>query len=372
MQDPLCYSRPVIRAVETTAVRSKMSVGDLRGWISSPRYDLGLLILPLLLGTAMCGVAAAAPEYQTALVFGTFFLLGMPHYVSSYAFYLDDANRAYYRTRKAAFYLGPVVVVGLLTASFALRLHDLVAVVVVLWNVYHVARQNHGILSIYRQLGGGNHLRERRAANFALLGLNGGVYALVMHRQPSIARLLGWLPPKVPLAIAVVILGVGLLALGILLGRMAARPVKPALPEGVFLGASILFFAPFLLVEDPTLAVAAMLSGHYIQYLGLVWLLNRRKYGDLVGSWGQRSLGWVSQNLYGLASVFLLISGGAALFHWTAVERGAPALSMWAFNAVVLLHFYVDGLCWSLRQPAIRQSTAPFLILPEHRRIAAV
>ena len=368
-----CGGRVVV-GLDSWATRwqSGFLVADLRGWIASPRYDLGLLVLPLLLGSVMCVVALAMPEYQLALVFATFFLLGMPHYLTSYTFYLDDANRAYYRTRKAAFYLGPVVVVGFLTASLALRLYDLVAVVVVLWNVYHVARQNHGILSIYRQLGGGNHLRERRPANLALLGLNGGVYAAVMHRQPNIARFLGRLPEWAPSAMTAVILGVGLVALGVLLRRIAERPIKPALPEGAFLTASILLFAPFLLVADPTLAVAAMLTGHYIQYLGLVWLLNRRKYVEPGGgSLGQQGLGWLSQNLYGLVVVFLVIAGGAALFHWTALERGALALTTWAFNAVVMLHFYVDGLCWSLKHPPVRQAIAPFLMLPDHRRVPA-
>lgn len=320
----------------------------------------------------MCVAALAMPEYQSALVFGTFLVLGMPHYLTSYTFYLDDANRTYYRTRKAAFYLGPVVVLGLLTASLRLHFYDLVAVVVVLWNVYHVARQNHGILSIYRQLGGGNHLRERTPANLALLGLNGGVYAAVMHRQPNIARFLGQLPVWAPWLIAAVILGIGLVAFGILLRRIAERPIRPALPEGVFLTASILLFAPFLLAADPTLAVAAMLTGHYIQYLGLVWLLNRRKYVEAGGgSWGQRGLGWLSQHLYGLLGVFLLIAGGAAFFHWTALARGAFGLTAWAFNAVILLHFYVDGLCWSLRHPPVRRAIAPYLMLPGHRRIPA-
>jgi hypothetical protein len=346
-------------------------VSDVRGWIASPRYDLGLLTLPLVLGLLMCLVARAVPEYQTALVFGTFFLFGMPHYLTSYTFYLDDANRAYYRTRKAAFYIGPVVVVGLLTASLALHLYDLVATAVVLWNVYHVSRQSHGILSIYRHLGGGDHQRERTVANLALLGLNGGVYAVVVHRHPSAVRFLTWLPSWAPHAIAALVLGTGVVALGILLRRMARRPIRPALPEAAFLAASILLFVPFLMVEDLTLAVAAMLTGHYIQYLGLVWLLNRRKYAEPTGSWSQRGLVWLSQNLVALFVVFLLIAGGAALFHWTALGRGAFGLIAWAFNVVVLLHFYVDGLCWALRNPAIRRSIAPFLMLPDHRRVAA-
>jgi hypothetical protein len=350
--------------------QSEVSESDVRGWIASPRYDLGLLMLPLLTGPLICMVARFAPGHETALVLGTFFVFGMPHYLTSYTFYLDDANRSYYRTRWMAFYLGPVAVVGLLTLSLALHLYDLVAAGVALWNVYHVARQSHGILSIYRQLGGGDHQRERTAANLALLGLNGGVFIAVVHRHPSTARLLAWLPPWGPGAIAALVLASGLTALAILAWHMARRPIRPALPEMAFLLASILLFAPFLLTHDVTLAVASMLTGHYIQYVGLVWLLNSRKYAVPAGSWGQRGLTWLSQRLPTLLAVFLIVAGASALLYWAAFDRGAVALTIWAFNVVVLLHFYVDGLCWALRHPPIRKAITPFLILPDHRRAA--
>lgn len=295
-------------------------------------------------------------------------MLGMPHYVSSYGFYLDDANRAYYRTRSAAFYFGPVAVLLLLTLSLAVHLYNLVAVVVAVWNVYHVSRQSHGILSVYRQLGGGDHQRERGAANLALLGLNAGMFALVMDRQPNVAYFLSFLPRWAPPLLAVTVLATGIASLGILLARVRRRPVRPSLPEWTFLAASILLFTPFLLVEDVTLATAALLTGHYVQYLGIIWLLNRRKYTSSTGSGSQRALAWLSQNRSALVLMLALIGGSAAAFY--RIVADAQAVTAWAFNLVVLLHFYVDGLCWALRHPYIRQSIGPFLMLPEHRRIA--
>ena len=342
---------------------------DVRGWIESPRYDLSLLTLPLLLGPVICLVVSAAPQHRDALILGTFFVLGMPHYLSSYGFYLDDANRAYYRTRSAAFYFGPVAVVLLLTLCLVVHLYNLVAAVVAVWNVYHVSRQSHGILSVYRQLGGGDHLRERGTANLALLGVNAGMFALVMNRQPNVAYFLSFLPPWTPSMLAVSALATGIASLGILLSRVRRRPMRPSLPEWAFLAASILLFTPFLLVEDVTLATAALLTGHYIQYLGIIWLLNHRKYTHVTGSGSQRALAWLSQNRSALVVMLVLIGASAAAFYGIAAD--AQAVTAWVFNAVVLLHFYVDGLCWALRHPYIRQSIGPFLVLPEHRRLAA-
>src|SRR5262249_35991589 len=118
------------------------------------------------------------------------------------------------------------------------------------------------------------------------------------------------------------------------------------------------------------LATAALLTGHYIQYLGIVWLLNRRKYKALGGSPGQRVLARLSQSSSVLATVLVLIGGGAALFY--SIVAASQLVTALVFNAVVLLHFYVDGLCWALRHPYIRKSIGPFLMLPEHRRLAPV
>jgi len=352
------------------APRATAAVSEPRGWIGSPRYDIGLLILPLLAGPALALLALAAPLYPRILLAGVFFILGVPHYLSSYAFYFDDANRTYYRTRLVAFYLGPVVVVGLLTLSLYLHFYNLVAAAVDLWNVFHVSRQSHGILSLYRQLGGGDHRIERGPANLALLGLNGGMYAMVMHHQPNIAYFLSFLPVWAAPLLAPAVLGVGLVALGVLLVRMTRRRVAPLLPEWVFLAASVLLFTPYLVAPDLTLAGSAMLAGHYTQYLALVWLMNRRKYPAPAGSPGQRGLAWISRNLYALLAVLGLLAGAAFVFDRLVLGVGALALHAWAFNVIVLLHFYVDGLCWALRHRPIRDSVAPFLMLADHRRLA--
>ena len=94
-----------------------------RGWIQSPRYDLGLLALSPLLGIAVCGIAWAVPA--VVLSGASLFVLGMPHYLSTYTFYMDDSNLSYYRTRKVAFFLGPVLIVGFLTLALASALEKI-------------------------------------------------------------------------------------------------------------------------------------------------------------------------------------------------------------------------------------------------------
>src|SRR5262244_126373 len=249
---------------------------DNRGWIQSPGYDLALLGLSPLLGIAICGIAWAVPA--VVLSGASLFLLGMPHYLSTYTFYMDDSNLSYYRTRKAAFFLGPVLVVGFLTLALALHFYFLVAVVVDTWNVFHVSRQSSGILSIYRHLGAGNNPSERLPANLGLLAVSGGFYAMHIAKQPSFAHYFRYVPFDAAPFLGPVLLAAGGFALAALVLRMRRRPTRVAASEWIFLACSAALFLPYILLDSRSTATSAMLSGHYLQYMGLIWLLHHRKY----------------------------------------------------------------------------------------------
>ena len=338
-------------------------------WIASPGYDLSLLALSPLLGILACAVAAGSdPVLVSAL---SLFLLGMPHYLSTYTFAMDDANRSYYRTRRWAFVAGPVIVVGLLTLALKLHFYLLVAAAVNGWNVFHVSRQSSGILSVYRHLNGGDSRLEKIPANLTLLGSGAGLFAVHIDKDPGFGPWLkGSLAPAAPW-IGPALIGFGALALTALLVRMLRRARRVPATEWVFLGTSLLFFLPFVLVRDRVIATATMLTGHYVQYLGLIWLLNHRKYRAVEGSTPQRLLASISRRpgriLLLLASVVLLSTAVDRAVHFA----NAMAFHAWILNVVVLLHFYFDGFFWAFKRPFVRQSVGPYLVAPEQRSAAA-
>lgn len=342
-----------------------------RGWIESRPYDLGLLSLSPLLGIVICGAYLAFGIPALAISATSLFVLGMPHYFSTYAFLFDDANARYYATRKAAFYLGPFVIMAFLTGSLLLRFYWLVAVVVDVWNVFHVSRQSAGILSIYRHLGGGDNRREKVPANFAIIGTSAGLYALFLAEQPSFHHYLARFP-RFERLLGPALLAVALFALFVLAWRMGRRAAGAAWPEVLFLVSSLLLFLPYILIDSRSTASSAMLAGHYVQYLGLLWLLNHRKYGaEPSGSKKQQLLSWASHSP---RSILLLLVGIVAAS--IAVDRvvhfvNAVAFHTWVLNLVVLMHFYLDGLFWSFKRPEVRDSIAPYLIQPERRLLAS-
>ena len=335
------------------------------GWIEAPKYDLWLLVLPPLLGLIVCGFAFAVDPFLIAGV--SLFLLGMPHYLSTYAFYLDDDNMAYAKTRKTAFFIGPILIVLLLTAGLKFKFYLLVALWVDAWNVFHVSRQSGGILSVYRHLNGGDNRLEKVPANLALVCTSAGLYSMSIDRQQSFSHYLARLPWDIMPYVGPVLLTIGFGGLVVLIVRMSRRGASLVTPEVLFLITSMLLFAPYALIKSRTTASSAMLSGHYIQYMGILWLLNFRKYKEVAGSAGQRLLASVSRSAKSILLLLVSLVIATSISDRVIHHYNFMGFHNWLLNLIVLMHFYLDGLFWAFKYKHTRDSIGPYLLLPDHR-----
>jgi hypothetical protein len=331
-------------------------------WIASARYDLPLIALAPLFGLVICGVARALGEatlLSHGVVEGNFFFLGMPHYLSTYSFFMGDENLAHFKQRKLAFFLGPILILAGMLAAFVAHLGFFIASLVVVWNTYHVSRQSSGILSVYRHRSGGDNAKEKWPALIALVGSAFGLFLLGIDQQ-SIAQLFhGRLLPiahvLTPIVLAVSVLGAIRLAM-----LMARRRATAA--EWTFFVSSLLLFTPYLLLKSAVLATTALLSGHYVQYMGLLWLINRRKYTERSGSLAQRALQAISSRRLSIVGVLVALALLPFAFdRFVHHENWMNFHTAW-LNAIVLLHFYLDGLFWAFKDPYTRQSLGPYLV----------
>src|SRR5437660_3192675 len=280
-----------------------------RGWIESPLFDLSLFTLSPLAGLFVILPVLLSPKGLHVYIAATY-LIAIPHYVSSFSCYLGDENVAYYRTRRLAFFVGPVLIfIGVM----ALRLTKMDAAVqsgLYVWNVFHVSMQSAGILSIYRRLHAGS-LSESRFARASLLGVNGSLAFLHIDRFPPIYQNL--LRIHFPVwAMEAGFLAVAVFGLVFYLDTLRRRAKPMRAPELAFLVSSLLLFHSYLLVRALYLASFGMLIVHCLQYLGIVWLLNRRKYATREGSEHQRLLSSISTKTPLL--LFTLVSVGAVFY----------------------------------------------------------
>jgi hypothetical protein len=336
-----------------------------KGWIASPGFDLAFFVLSPLVGLAVIFGQLHTP-LGTAAAIGAAYLIGLPHYLSSFSFFLGDENLAYYKTRFLLFFIGPLLIFSSVVLLRAMDGAYLVLAVIFVWNIYHVAAQSSGILSLYRTLNGGDPA-ERTWARFTILLVNAAMAFWFLDRFPPLHELVVALHPSAPAFLRYACAG-GAVFFGLGYAvRVMRRPHPLSFPETSFLATSLLLFCPYLWLKDSNLATLAMLMGHFIQYLAIVWLLNRRKYVAAGGSARQQWLGRVSKSLP-LLLVWMIFTG--LLFY--SLDKGSRLLNIGTayfilFNSLALIHFYVDGLVWAFKDPFVRRTVGPFVTLDSHR-----
>jgi hypothetical protein len=357
----------VIAAAGVETIDAVERAGDRAqaGWIESRGFDLALFTLSPLSGLVVV-LASAATPWGRYLAAAAVYFVAIPHYLSTFTFYLGDDTRAYYRQRWAAFFVGPIVCVAAVFTAIASGQAALFQATQFTWNIYHVALQSAGILGLYRWLNGGP-ASERRVSVVALGSTAAAMAFLHVDRYPPLQQTLAAVHTSLPALLFPAALAVAVPSVATLAYRIARRPRAIAAPEAAFLATSLLLFHPYLWVGDANLATLAMLMGHFVQYLAVVWLVHRRKYAAPVGSAGQRALARV-----GARTPVMLTTLAVVGLMFLAADRGSRALGMpgpyqITWNVVVILHFYLDGVIWTFRRPEIRDTIGRFLILPEHR-----
>lgn len=315
----------------------------------------GLSILTALVFWACtrAGIPTPGPSLSIALAW----IVNWPHFsASSYRLYRSRANVLQYPMTSLAIPLlvGCAVVGSFLspqTAGAALiKLY-------MLWSPYHFSGQSMGLSLLYARRNGATLGPWERGALSTFY--NATWFALVLRRESATdPDMLGdilfpslGIPSRLADAADVILAISGMVLLAVAIRRrLPFMVLLPALTQLVWFqgGARLLtynFLVPFF---------------HSLQYLLIVWAmqLSERK-GETGASGsaafiGRETLKWMAIN----------IAGGAALF-WLLPRLGTLAgrplqVSLPIFFAAVQIHhFFVDGVIWKLRNPAVR---SPLLV----------
>jgi hypothetical protein len=315
---------------------------------------LTFFILSPLAGLMLLFASSSGGDTLLALAAAT--LIGGPHYLATYSFYFWDDTAGYQRQRWIAYFVVPILIVAAVGAIAWLRMPIIIAVVIYFWNAYHVSRQSCGILSIYRHKAGVFDPRQKTVVNAAIISTNFAMAVFNLEWYPSLYKFLStvsaWLPDLISRG-ALIVAGLALARLGVTLVQRYRQGVAVKGTELAFLVTSLLLFHPYLWVQDSNLATLGMLLGHFIQYLGIVWLLHSRKFAEGTGSQAQR---WLSRLWCDPWILIPALLTAGALF--MVLQISVMAVTV----ALVLLHFYLDALFWAFRRPEIRKAIAPHLM----------
>jgi hypothetical protein len=329
-------------------------------WIESPAFDLAFLLLAPLVALPVIGASLLGITTATLVAFA----LAFAHYLSSFSFFFWDENQPRHRARWAAFYLGPLTIVAVFWGLVLLRVPLVIPFVLFFWNTYHVALQSCGIASLYRHRSGVGDPRQKPIVNAAILctALALALANIETHDEVRPVLLAVW--GLLPVALKAASAGVAAFAVARLvlaLRDRARRGEGAGGPELAALVTAVAMFHPYLWARSSEAATFAMLIPHYIQYLGLVWLLHRRKFKERSGSRPQLAL----QRLAASTPLLVAVLAACGLGFLGAKHVFARLGQQASFEALYLLlafvHFYLDGLFWAFRDPHVRRTIGPYL-----------
>ena len=328
------------------------------GWIESPGFDTFLLIFaPLVTLPIIAGLYWRIP----LLAIGGGITLAFAHYCSTLSFYFWDENRQYHRSRWLAFFAGPAVLATLYLLLLGFAVPYIIQLVLFFWNTWHVARQNSGILSLYRQRAGVVSATQRGASHNAIIATSTFLAVWNLDTHKEVSALFGLVSSDLT-EIVKLVAGVAAAYFICQLALALKRRNDPiGLPEGLFLVSSLGFFYPYFFIHDSEVATFAMLLPHYVQYMALVWLLHRRKFGN-ANAGAPLALRKISARLVLLIPALFAVG---MVFYWMKSFFDSRGYQYW-FESLYLLialeHFYLDGLIWSFKRPHVRQTIGSFLV----------
>jgi hypothetical protein len=351
--------------------------------ISSLRHDLIFFVAPFWYMALYASLVSTLPAYQPIIFMLAFIFVQETHFGSTWTFYLDPANRARFARRKWAFYYVPSLILmasALVTWTVGLAALLLIAFPLQVW---HVTRQSTGFVNLYRSLGKDFSPTTKALENWALYAcslsfLTAALFNFLDGSSEVLDyRLAAFAPYARSLGtVSAPLLGIlGLGTAGLVLSALS-REVQRARREGtlnltktvVFVYSCILY-APYMLCERLEDAAMMGVGVHHVQYLGIVWLMNRNKYGTVRNhDAGTALLHMLSTNFpvrcvvlcgYGVA-MFVFRSGG--------VDALGVHLSNWLFFipvALNLIHFHVDAYLWRFSEPETRAAVLPYVLAPK-------
>jgi hypothetical protein len=351
--------------------------------IRSPLYDSFFFVFPFWVTAVYALLVRSFPMHEAAVFLLLNIALGESHFASTWMIYLDPQNRAYYAGRKWAFYYVPVFILTacvLLAYGFGLGPLAFVASVV---SAVHVTRQSTGIAALYRGKSGNRDERQRFFDNYAVyfgsaFFLGVGFIRFYLGGEPG-----GLLTPLLATSAGAWLRAgaygattlAGALCAGFTLRSLIgeakrARGGEPlSVSRLVVLLYSILLYSPYAFATRIEHANAMGVGIHYVQYLGIVWLLNGNKYPLVAGvadpglavlaNLSQRRLVRVGYfGIYG-AIVLALRQNGFNFDQFTPQS--------WLYGIPIgfqVCHYHVEAFIWKFSNPFIRESVLKYLQKP--------
>lgn len=338
-------------------------------WVINKKFDLVFFLCPISIGLLYFLSLVLAPGHAFLMTVIVWIVFEQTHFGSTWFIYFDRKNRAYYAEHPFIYYVFPLLIFAAVLVLGSIN-QTLLIICIALASFYHVTKQNTGILQLYRVRNKEFDLFARKTENFTIFAwsLFFGLFG-ALHLPHFVALLrpvlpIAWFMDGVFLAAAVI--GT------VMILRQSVSRSQNSIPKNVFLLTSVLMYSPYLyasaiLVDIYQMEIATLTSliAHYVQYVGIVWLININKYGaDTQYAKSNSLLHAIARHYWTIVGVIIAYSLLMAAFRWGIPSRLNGALTVTLPNIVIALtaiHFYIDSFIWRFRNPYVKETVMPFI-----------
>jgi hypothetical protein len=335
------------------------------GVVVNTGFDLAFFVLPPL-GTFIClALQGFLPKLAFTISALIWVVLAQSHFGATLLFYLDRKSLTYYRSSPFTYFVLPVFMVLGITATGLTHWANSAVLIVPIVSFWHGNRQSVGVCGLYRGLTRSFDARARQIEQIAIFSGSAcftaaGIYRLNMFEHLGFSQSL--MPPWI---VPLWGLGLGVSFCLILACEWTAwkqcreTQVRPWMRMSV-LFTSWAMYMPYMLAHDALSAYLTALIPHYMQYHGLLYLVNRNKLD--AGVLGEATLLpeiVKSRGRYATATIgFALVLGVivALSYHVGHSEMGIALVA-----GINLAHFWLDGFFWRFKDPQARAATLTYI-----------
>lgn len=350
------------------------------GWIGGRSYDLFFFYFPSALAIAAGAACLSRPWLVAPIWWLWVWLVEGPHLFATFTRTYFDARE---RRERRELLLGSLLcfVPGLLIwASGSPSLFQGLLAVAAVYSYFHGVRQHYGVMALYHRFGASS-VEGRREDWLFMHGSLAAFFILPLFMFAPNRALLGlpaelprWASLAVDAALAALGLYVARYAWGLrarLRGGLSIKPALFALLPTAGLGAVCLFLVgprePLFLkpVSGEQLFLAVTFMGgifHGVEYLGVVFLVNKRRYETSrePGLWaalGRRpALAYLVFVVLSLSYVALNgLRGVGPGYSFFAPDSRQAQLFLALYWGLFFHHYYLDQRIWRVQEsPSLR------------------
>jgi hypothetical protein len=345
-------------------------------WVVSRKFDLSFFLLPFLLGLVYFLLILFLPAYVFIITAIVWVVFAQTHFGSTWFLYLDKKNREYFNKNKFVYYIMPLIILAsvLYVGWYNLAL---LVIIISIASLYHVTKQSYGILQLYRMRNQEFDKAEKQDEMIALFGWSIFFAGFGAFQLPDFRQYI--VPIENLVRIGLWALFIVMIFYTLKLVYQFIKRKQNSVQKNVFLIGSLILYSPYLyaaviLVDIYQMEIATLTSliAHYMQYMGIVWLVNRNKYGKQT-EYAEKNpvLKTVSSKIPLIIAAILGYALLMAGFRW-----GIPQENLVLYKiipnvvlALVAIHFYIDAFVWKFSNPYYRETVLPFIKEPSKVKI---